>query len=138
MSVHQLSIALDTAPLCATLDELNALLPEFRERSLELFHRLVDVVETGPELFRIEPNKGAAAGAGHLGLVAKPSHGLLLLVAALRAGEFDLGMVEKAIAHISAPSLVRAPMVASPSPGENPGGGECHDVSTVSTSRRSS
>jgi len=81
------------------LDELSSLLPDLIERGPELRPSFVNLVELSPRFARSERDEEAAAQAGHLRMIAKPTDGLLVCLAAARAGNLDLGIIERAFGH---------------------------------------
>jgi hypothetical protein len=80
----------------AALDELSSLLPDLIERGPELGPSFVNLMELPPRFARSERDEEAAAQAGHLRMIAKPTDGLLVCLAAARAGNLDLGIIERA------------------------------------------
>src|SRR5271168_540092 len=73
----------------AALDELSSLPPD--ERGPELGPSFVNLMELPPRYARSERDEEAAAQAGHLRMIAKPTDGLLVCLAAARIGWFALG-----------------------------------------------
>lgn len=94
-----LHLRFETEALRCALNEVSSvaakLPPEFVER-------LVRLVDAGTELFVIETDCLAAAGANHLVMRAKPTDALLAFVAAAGAPDPDLGLVDNALCHIEA------------------------------------
>jgi hypothetical protein len=114
MTDLQVTFSLDTSLIAPACFELVAsLLAEARDRSPQLCHRIVDLIDAGAQLFRIEPDVDAAAGAGRM--LAKPSDGLLVLMSALRAGKLDLVIIEQALGHGVCSSSEKAASI-TPSP----------------------
>jgi hypothetical protein len=83
----------------AALDEPSSLLPDLIERGPELGPGCVNLMEFPPRFARSERDEEAAAQAGHLRMIAKPTDGLLVCLAAARAGNLDLGIIERAFGH---------------------------------------
>jgi len=83
----------------AALYELSSPLPDLIERGPELGPSFVNVMELPPRFARSERDEEAAAQAGHLRMIAKPTDGLLVFLAAARAGNLDLGSIERAFGH---------------------------------------
>ena len=96
-----LSIKMDGGPMQDALIELSELLVKAPQA---IGQRLVELVENGAKLSVLENDRGSALGAGEFVMVAKPANGLLHLLAALRAGDCDLLVVERSFGH-DAPSL---------------------------------
>ena len=80
----------------AALDELSSLPPDLIQRGPELGPSFVNFMELPPRFARSERNEEPAAQAGHLRMIAKPTDGLLVCLAAARAGNLDLGIIERA------------------------------------------
>ena len=60
-------------------------------------------MELPPRFARSERDEEPAAQAGHLRMIAKPTDGLLVRLAAARAGNLDLGIIERAFGHDASP-----------------------------------
>jgi hypothetical protein len=78
------------------LNELSLLPPDRIERRHELCPRFVDLMELPSRFARSERDEEAAAQAGHLRMTAKPTDGLLVCLAAVRASNLDLGIIKRA------------------------------------------
>jgi hypothetical protein len=84
-------------------NELSSLSPDFIERGHELCPSFVDLMELASRFAGSERDEEAAAQASRLRMSAKPTDGLLVCLAAARAGNFDLGMIERAFGHDASP-----------------------------------
>lgn len=113
----------DTSALTDTFDELSSRLAELRKRVPELVQRIAGAIHAGAELVAVQVDGDAASAAGEIRVVAKPSDRLAALMAALRTGDFDLGVIEQAVAHFQSPSSADTTMVNQFRPGEQPGRG---------------
>lgn len=100
-----LTLSFDMAAFEAALGELLAL-ADAGKLAPEVCERLVGVVEAGGKVFVLEVDRGAAAAAGHLVMRAKPSDLFLGFMAACRAGDAQLGLVEDALRHIETSAFV--------------------------------
>jgi hypothetical protein len=87
----------------AALDELSSLPPDLLQRGPKLGPSFVNLMELPPRFARSERDEEPAAQAGHLRMIAKPTDGLLVCLAAARTGNFDLGMIERAFGHDASP-----------------------------------
>jgi hypothetical protein len=87
----------------AALDELSSLPPDLIQRGPELGPSFVNFMELPPRFARSERDEEPAAQAGHLRMIAKPTDGLLVCLAAARAGNLDLGIIERAFGHDASP-----------------------------------
>ncbi|RKE73677.1 hypothetical protein [Pseudorhodoplanes sinuspersici] len=105
-------IRLNSEQISAACAELLSLMPKLADLRPEILDRLLNLPDIGRKLIRIE--RGAAI-AGELTLVAKPSDGLDELLAALRADNHDLALVEQAIQHLCSSSSELAPEMLSES-----------------------
>jgi hypothetical protein len=85
------------------LDELSSLPPDLLQRGPEPGPSFVDLLELPPRFARSERDEEPAAQAGHLRMIANPTDGLLVGLAAARAGNFNLGMIERAFGHDASP-----------------------------------
>ena len=70
----------------SALDELSSLLPDLIKRGPELGPSFVNLMELPPRFARSERDEEAAAQAGHLRMIAKPTDGLLVGLAAAGQG----------------------------------------------------
>jgi hypothetical protein len=86
-----------------TLNELLSLSPDFIERGHELCPSFVDLMELPSRVAGRERDKEAAAQASHLRMSAKPTDGLLVCLAAVRAGNLDLGIIDWAFGGDTSP-----------------------------------
>jgi len=96
---------IESGAIDAALSDLSAALPKLRDLSLEAFDRLIGFIEAGAELFVLDVDRGATPGANEIRVVAQPSDGLRIILAAARAGDFNLAVVEQAFGHGSHPSV---------------------------------
>lgn len=64
------------------------------ERGHELFPSFVDPIELAPRSAHRKRDEEAAAQAGHLRMTAKPTDGLLVCLAAVRAAYLNLGIIK--------------------------------------------
>ncbi|ETR75898.1 hypothetical protein X566_20000 [Afipia sp. P52-10] len=104
-----LTIKVCSEPFCAALTELSSLLVESAKN---VTPSLVEAIQGGAKLCVLDCDHGAAPVTGELLYVLKPSQGLLMLVAAARAGNLDAGVIEQAFGHGASPSVgVATPMV---------------------------
>jgi hypothetical protein len=90
-----LKISLHASAAVSALEKLSSLLPRlknFEPGRVDLFQFLA---EGGIIEFHTNPT----ALAGHVRVVAKPSDSFNVLVAAARAGNIDIGAVEKLLGH---------------------------------------
>src|SRR5580704_14960385 len=87
----------------AALDELSSLPPDLLQHGPELGPSFVNLMELPPRFARSERDEEPAAQAGHLRMIAKPTDGLLVCLAAARAGNLDLGIIERAFGHDASP-----------------------------------
>jgi hypothetical protein len=85
------------------LDELSSLPPDLLQRGPEPGPSFVNLLELPPRFACSERDEEPAAQAGHLRMIAKPTDGLLVCFAAARAGNFNLGMIERAFGHDASP-----------------------------------
>jgi hypothetical protein len=99
----------------AAVDKLSSLLPNLIERGLELGPSFVNLIELSPRFARSERDEEAAAQTGHLRMIAKPTDGLLVCLAAARAGNLDLGIIERAFGHDIPLGKAKADSMTSPS-----------------------
>lgn len=76
-------VSCDTSGLLADI----ALLAEFAQRSLQVRQRLIDLGDLGAHLRCVHLERGAALGAGQVGVRVELADGLADLVAAIRAGD---------------------------------------------------
>jgi hypothetical protein len=76
-------------------NELSSLSPDFIERGHELCPSFVDLMELASRFAGSERDEEAAAQASRLRMSAKPTDGLLVCLAAARAGNLDLGIIER-------------------------------------------
>ena len=83
----------------AALDELSSLPSDLIQRGPELGPSFVNLMELPPRFARSERDEESAAQAGHLRMIAKPTDGLLVRLAAARARNLDLGIIERASGH---------------------------------------
>ena len=72
--------------MTAALDELSSLLPDLIKRGPELGPSFVNLMGLPPRFARSERDEEAAAQAGHLRMIAKPTDGLLVGLAAAGQG----------------------------------------------------
>lgn len=79
---NTIKFTLEIAPMTAAISAL----AELAERFPETRERLVDALESGTELFRIDRDSGAAARAGELVMRLEPSNFLRGLMAAADSG----------------------------------------------------
>lgn len=104
-------LSANVQPVEAAFEELSALLERSPELALQIGDRLVRLIETCPEALIDDLDVAATSAAGDLVLTAKPSSGLLVLVAACRAGNADLGAIENALRHLEISLVGRTPKV---------------------------
>ena len=64
-----------------------------------LVQALYNLIELPPCFARSERDEEPAPQAGHLRMIAKPTDGLLVCLAAARAGNLDLGIIKRAFGH---------------------------------------
>lgn len=121
MSKLGLTLGSDFSATHAFVSELFAL-AETREGVAQVGDRLPDLIQAGAEAFVFETDHHAAPGARHLTVRAKPSDGLLRLMAALRARDVDFVAVENALGHLetSIPAM-KHPALARPIPADTGG-----------------
>jgi hypothetical protein len=79
----------------SSLNERSLLSLDRIERGHELCPSFVDLKELPSRLANWEWDEEAAAQAGHLRMTAKPTDGLLVRLAAVRAAYLDLGIVKR-------------------------------------------
>lgn len=77
------TLRIDVSAAQAALSRLSAL----AEGRPEVGERFFSLLDGGEGLFDLEPDDGAAAGAGHLVMRLEPSDGLRRLLAAEGAGD---------------------------------------------------
>jgi hypothetical protein len=87
------------APGRPAFDELTSLPPDFIQRGPELGPSLANLKDLPPRFARSERDEEPAAQAGHLRMIAKPTDGQLVCLAAVRATNLDLGIIEGAFGH---------------------------------------
>lgn len=95
---QDLVLAADFYAARLLLEEMSVL-AKLSERAAEFFDRLIRLAEGGLELFVFESDCAPTPGAAYLLVVAKPSDGLLRAMAAARAGDFNLSVLEDAFGH---------------------------------------
>lgn len=89
------NVTFDPAALASLRDLLST---ELAERPLEVrqaFLRRFFGLGKSAWTIRLELDHGAAGSAANARIVVEPAEPLLALLAAFRAGDFDLGLVEK-------------------------------------------
>jgi hypothetical protein len=94
-----IAINLDGSAFLAALEELRSLAPSLPEGIREFLVGIFDTSDLSSELGTIEPHGLPALGAGELRVCLNPSDRFLMLMAALRVGDCDLGAVEKIFGH---------------------------------------
>ena len=95
----QTLVPTDRKAVTPAVDELASLLPDLIERGPELYPSFVNLTELPPRFARSERDEEAAAQAGRLRMIAKPTDGLLVCLAAARAANLDFGIIERAFGH---------------------------------------
>ena len=116
-----LAIRLDTADLDAVLDRAKRALArlaavEPADRPVETFDALLRLLDSGEELVRLEAEHGTAGVTGDLVVRAQPTDRFRDLVAALRAGDGDPGVLKKKLSGHGSTSIgdSQKPMVDPP------------------------
>ena len=107
-------------------DEFLAL-AEISERISQVFERLLSAPESLIEVTCVRGDENPAPDAVELLFGTQASEGSLVLLAALRAGNVHLRVVEQALSHLTPPvsspeATVAAPAGRVPSPRPTPGG----------------
>lgn len=106
-------IAADASAFLAALGELSAELERHMQAAPDIVREFVEAflrrVDLNAELARIDLEPDPASGAGDLVARVKPSNTLRDLLAALRARNFDLGILEQLDGHRHVPSAVAMP-----------------------------
>lgn len=87
--------SLDTSKLDAAMPDLQL----FFERLQKVVPGVIDLSHVVPKLFVFECDDLAASVAGHCRFALEPTECFLMLVAASRAGELDLGVVKNLLGH---------------------------------------
>ena len=90
---RRLSISVDSAETVALLDELNALMDQSPDWLRWLAAEVLQHLDEGVHLTAIDGDQSAAPATSDLRVLAKPAHKLVLLVAALRAGNGQGGVL---------------------------------------------
>ena len=85
MASQRIEITIDAAAAQADL----AFLAEAADRLPEVRQLLVDMLDSGIQLARIDNDRSLTPGAGQCPIVLQLADPLLKLSAAIRAGEFD-------------------------------------------------
>jgi hypothetical protein len=119
------TIALESGSVEHALDALSAALPKLAQLGPEVVDRLIGLINSGAKLVVFEDDLGSA-GARELIMRAKPSDGLLGLVAAVSARDVDLAVIEQALSHVDlsfvggsdTPTLTESPVVRKDAGGE--------------------
>lgn len=93
---NAVKLSADLTLFHATLTEMSALLSK---ASPELVHCLVNHIEHFSDLFVFDTELSPTAGAGEQCVTARPSERLTILMAAMRAGNLDLAVIEQAFGH---------------------------------------
>ena len=98
--MSSITISADTSPLLECLTELNAYLnaciTEGAEIPLELFKFIVQLPQLPAKFIYVESESTLASGTGESTTCVRfqPTSGFLELMLAIRAGDFDLGLLE--------------------------------------------
>ena len=91
--------------------ELSELLLDAPEILLEPFNRLVSALPHPGKVIRLEVELLATPGALEHRILAKPSQGLLMFMAAVRASDRNLESIDQALRHIESSIGGDTPMV---------------------------
>lgn len=96
VTVYRLALSVDTRAAQCLISELAR---ELLDAGSEVRDAFLRGFETIPEPFRFDSDGAGATRADQLRVVLQPSKRLLELVAALRAGQLDIGGVEVQKSH---------------------------------------
>ena len=97
----KLTVSIDSLPLCDAIRDFSLLLADLPECAKGVIPSLIEAGHIGSKLVIVESNDLAASSTGELLLTLKPSEAFLSLMAAVRAGKLDLGVVENLFGHNS-------------------------------------
>jgi hypothetical protein len=96
-----ISLDLDGSAYLVALDELESLAPSLPEGVRQFLVSVFDTPDLSSQLGVIEQDEHFALGARELRIRLQPSDRLLMLLAAMRAGDCDLHRVQQIFGHDS-------------------------------------
>ncbi|MFZ5719224.1 MAG: hypothetical protein ACOY5Y_07120 [Pseudomonadota bacterium] len=128
---ERVTLSAETAVVSAWIDDLASALSGLPKPPEGLVDLIFDAFEALVELRGVDVDAGAAAAAGQLTVALEPTELGRRLVAALRAGNGDLGAIQVELErHVNAsaggveppPGDGESPGPSSDGPGDGPGG----------------
>jgi hypothetical protein len=114
----------DLSVIRKSFAELSALI-EARQVPPEVGERLVGLIDAGAELFAFECDDLAAAGTGHVRVIAKPGDAFSMFLSAARTADREPGALEVAFRHLESSLPPAIDAEHAPGPAIRPESGAC-------------